>query len=202
MYNLSGVVLQLIILNVIMFLISMFFFGNGGAEFLMLHFPTSEGFRPYQIVSHMFMHAGPLHLLFNMMALAYIGPSLERYWGAQKFLFYYLSCGIGSFLFAFGMNYLMWYLFGKDPYSVSLGASGAVMGLLMAGALITPDRQISLIFPPITLKLKVMVPLIMIIEWFISTRGISTGIGHFAHLGGAFTGLIMIGIWRKFYGRH
>ncbi len=196
MPSITEVVKHLIIINVIMFIIPTLIWGYYGRGVLALHFPLSEGFMPFQFVTSIFMHGDPLHLLFNMYMLYFLGVLLETYWGAKKFLKYYLICGVGASIIALAVNFATYYYSGEIPLP-SLGASGAIFGLLMAAFLSFPEKEVSLIFPPITLKFKVLVPILMGLELYLGLNFQNTGIGHFAHLGGALVGFILIRYWDK-----
>lgn len=198
MLQITDVVKHLIIINVLMFLLATMVLGDN-ARWLYFHTPFAEGFQPFQIVTHMFMHdpRGLGHLFFNMFGLFILGPMLESYWGPKKFLFYYLASGIGALLFSLGIDAYQIYNGGQVMYGASLGASGAVYGVLLAAFMYFPDRELSLIIPPVTLKLRVLVPLLVGFELLMGMRGAATGIGHFAHVGGALTGFLIIMYWRK-----
>lgn len=206
---LSGVVKHLIIINVLVFIGVRIFMPDNWIMFSMF-WPESQLFRPYQIVTHMFMHANPAHLLFNMFGLYMFGSILEYYWGPKKFLTYYLITGFGALI----IHLIFWYfelrelnpqqyqLYLTRPSLVPvagsvLGASGAVFGLLMAYGFLFPNNRIMLLFPPIPMKAKYFVLLFAAIELFSGLGMERTGVAHFAHLGGAFTGLILLLYWRK-----
>ena len=138
----------LLVANIGMFLVTGFFglFQLGGvslgrilAEILPLY-PLGEGFRVWQLVTYMFMHGGLMHLLFNMFALWMFGMELENVWGPRRFLIYYLVCGLGA---AFS-NLLVAPLFGQAGPTV--GASGAIYGVLIAFGMMFPDRPIFVYF--------------------------------------------------------
>ncbi len=193
MIRLTEVVKQIIIINALVFLAQMTF-GNGT---FVLHFPANEAFRPYQLLTHMFMHGGFSHILFNMFSLAMFGPPVESLLGPKKFLFYYLFCGIGA---AFLQLFVVYFQYGYSPevsYGM-LGASGAIFGILAAFGMYFPDVKMQMIFPPVALPAKVMVVLFGIIELTMGFGGFSSGIAHFAHVGGAIFGLLLIFYWRKF----
>ena len=208
----TGVVRHLIIINVLMFIGSLLILGEPrynsmgtdytslGRALLAVFIPGSEHFQPFQIATHMFMHANLMHLLFNMLALYFFGPMIEMVWGARRFLFYYLFCGVGAFLIHTGV---MWWELssqGIDPTTTnfsSWGASGAVFGVLAAYAYLFPNNIISLLFPPISLKAKYFVLIYAGIELLNGINGTSTGIAHFAHVGGALCGFLLILYWYK-----
>lgn len=201
----TDVVKNLIIINVIMFFGTNITLPDGGVALLALHYPASEHFMPIQIVSHMFMHGGIAHLLFNMYALFLFGSALESYWGPKRFLKFYFICGFGAI--ALHMGVWHWELQQYSPqdfetlmqypqYAV-LGASGAVFGLLAGFGTVFPNTVLSLLFPPISLKAKYFVIIYAVIELFLGIGGFQSGIAHFAHLGGALFGFLLVMYWRR-----
>ena len=165
-----------------------------------LFFPTSEYFRPFQIVTHMFMHGSLTHLFFNMFALFMFGPPLEMTWGPKRFLSFYLITGFGALALYLFTQYIEINYFGGHPMSINvpmLGASGAVFGLLAGYGTLFPNNTIQLLIPPIPLKAKYFVLIYAGIELFLGLGRFSTGIAHFAHLGGALFGFLLILYWRN-----
>jgi membrane associated rhomboid family serine protease len=184
--SLPTVVKNLIIINVLVFLGNWLLFHNRFDDMLALYHPSSPFFRPYQIVTYMFMHGSFWHLFFNMFALWMFGVELEHVWGPRRFLVYYLACGLGAAALHFLLS------------SVAIiGASGAVFGILLAYGFMFPNRQLMLLFPPIPLKAKYFVIGYGLIELLSGFNGSSDGIAHFAHLGGMAVGLVLLLIWRK-----
>lgn len=183
----TPVVLNLIIINVLVFLAQMAFDGNTGflTNRLALWHPATGNFRPYELVTHMFTHAGWLHILFNMYALWLFGAMLERNWGAMKFLIFYLACGLGAAVAQ---------LFLVPPGPPAVGASGAVMGLLAAFAYTYPNIQFYIIPFPFAIKAKWIVVAYAAIDLFGGISG-TDGIAHFAHLGGMATGFLLMIFW-------
>jgi membrane associated rhomboid family serine protease len=134
-----------------------------------------------------------MHILFNMLSLAFIAPILETYWGPKKFLTFYLVTGIGAALF----NILMTMLFGVGYFSSMSGASGAIYGVLMGFGMMFPNMEIRLLFPPIPIKAKYLVFLLGGMTFLMSSGSEGGGqVAHFAHLGGIVVAFIMIKIWR------
>ncbi len=190
-----------------------------GRSALALFYPTSTFFRPHQIITHMFMHADLGHLFFNMFAVFMFGSALEAYWGMKRFLNYYLLTGIGAMLFYLGVKAIEIYFLGASPILPlasqtglepdvvqgaasyinvpMLGASGAVFGLLVGYGMLFPNNVIQLLFPPVALKAKYFVMIYAGLELFLGLSGFNTGIAHFAHLGGALVGFLIIMFWRK-----
>ncbi len=213
MYRLTEAVKHLLIINVLMFVGSNLVLGEGipyadtlgeqGVRALMMFPFESEFFRPYQIITHFFMHGSPSHLFFNMFALFMFGPPLETYWGTKKFVFYYISTAIGAMMLYWLVHYLEIQITGIQPsFDVPIvGASGAIFGLLTAYGMIFPNNVIQLIIPPIPLKAKYFVIILAAIELYLGLSGQQTGVAHFAHLGGALFGFLMIMYWRKSQGR-
>lgn len=274
MMNITPVVKQLLILNII------FFIGSQivpiSYEYFSLYYPESVKFKFWQPITHMFMHA-PIymdnfkymnnisHILFNMFGLYSFGSALEHFWGGKKFLFFYISCGLGAALLHIGVNYIEIHsilndlsslkisdsdmnvllnanykgLFDENGkmiagsvntilenakctqeqfnqlsqaigtfQSTAVGASGALYGLLIAFAFMFPNAELALLFIPIPIKAKYFVPVILAIDLFLGFNGQSifgagsTGIAHFAHIGGALTGFIMMWFWRKNQFKH
>ncbi|GAB1397573.1 MAG TPA: rhomboid family intramembrane serine protease [Saprospiraceae bacterium] len=192
MIRLTEVVKQILIINVLVFLAQMTL-GNGS---FVLMYPADEAFRPYQILTHMFMHGGFTHILFNMFSLAMFGPPVEARIGPKKFLFYYLFCGVGAAILQLFVIYLE---FGFTPVQYGmLGASGAIFGILAAFGWYFPNVQMQMIFPPVAMRAKYMVILFGVLELVMGVGGYAQGIAHFAHIGGAVFGLLLILYWRKF----
>jgi len=132
----------------------------------------------WQLVTYLFLHGGFFHILFNMFALWMFGPDLERLWGESEFLKFYFLAGIGAGLF----DVVLTTMFGS-PYSLTIGASGAIYGLLLAFGLTFPDRPIFIWFI-IPIKAKWFVVIIGVIEFYSELSGPGSGIAHLAHLGG------------------
>lgn len=191
--NLTDVVKNLLIINVIVF------FGATSMGFdrhLYLHFPMSDYFEPYQIVTHMFMHSGVGHLFFNMLSLFFLGPYVERFLGSKRFLILYLVSGFGAVLAHMGVDYYQ-YLEGTLQLVPVVGASGAVYGVLLAFAYLFPDVKLMLMIPPIPVKAKYLALGLIAYDLYNGVLRSATGIAHFAHLGGALTGIILVIIWKQ-----
>ena len=217
------VVKNLIIINAIVFLAqNTLGSGSFAAENLFaLHDVNSVYFKPYQLLTYMFMHGGIEHIFFNMFALWMFGSLLENHWGAKRFLQYYIICGLGAGLLHLGVLYLemkpAWDYIRSFPVeeqakyiyengivihdrainSATLGASGAIFGCLAAFGYLFPNSQIYLyfLFP---IKAKWFVLIYGALELWLGVRS-SAGdnVAHFAHLGGALTGIIIVLIWNK-----
>lgn len=177
-----------------------------------LFYPTSVFFKPWQCVTHMFMHGGFWHLFFNMYTLFIFGSVLERVWGAKKFLLFYFVTGLGAALVHTGVEWLQmshWMNQAAEGSIVAtqaihalkmtptVGASGAIYGVLMGYAMLYPDSVLTLIFPPVSLKAKWFVLIFGAIELLTGITGTGGGIAHFAHLGGLIFGFLLMIFWKK-----
>ena len=259
MNNITPVVKQLLIINIIFFIGSQI--PNTNAyELFSMHYPESIKFKYWQPITSMFMHADVMHIFFNMFAVYSFGSTLEHFWGGKKFIFFYISCGLGAILLHTAVNYYQIHsllesisnlnltktdltvLLNSDlsnvfdasgkmmaspvqtilqkaqcnqeqfyviaeanslTRSAALGASGAVYGLLVAFAFMFPNAELSLMFIPIPIKAKFFVPIFMLLYDGLfgilgsSFIGVGSNVGHFAHIGGALTGFIMMWFWKK-----
>ena len=188
MGRMTEVVKHLIGINVVVFLAVYLSPFPSIREYFVLYPAGTPYFKPGQLFTHMFMHGGEMHLLFNMLALYFIGPTVENHMGSRKFLYFYLFSGIGAML-------LHLLIGGNAPV---VGASGAIYGVLAGFAFIFPNTQLMLLFPPIPIKAKYLVTILIVIDLFSGISGTRTGIAHFAHLGGALFGILLILYWRNF----
>ena len=177
-----------------------------------LFYPSSPFFKPWQIVTHMFMHGGFWHIFFNMYTLFIFGCVLERMWGPKKFLLFYFVTGLGAALLHTGVQAveMQVYMSQAAEGSVSavqavhalkmtptVGASGAIYGVLIGYAMLFPDSVLTLIFPPVSLKAKWFVIIFAVIELVTGIFGMGGGVAHFAHLGGMLFGWLLIMYWKK-----
>ena len=144
-------------------------------------------FQPWQLITYMFLHGGFMHIFFNLFVLWMFGQQIEHLWGTKRFVIYYFLTGIGA-----GILHLSLAAGGGVP---TVGASGAVFGVLLAFGMMFPNREIMLIFLPIPIKAKYFVIMIGAFELFAGVSGLQTGIAHFAHLGGLVVGYILIRLW-------
>ena len=181
------VVLNLIIINVLIFMATALLpkAGNTIMEYCALSLGTPF-FHVYQFITYMFLHANFEHIFFNMFALWMFGRTLEYELGQKRFLTYYMVCGIGAAL----IQYLTALAFGEFPL-VLVGASGAVMGLLLAFGVLHPNAVIMLLIPPIPMKAKWFVVIYGVIELFLGWRGVGN-VAHFAHVGGRLWGFLLL----------
>ena len=184
------IVKNLIVINILVFMAtSLLPVGNRIVEFGALSFGT-PWFHTYQYVTYMFLHANLEHIFFNMFALWMFGRTLEWELGSRRFLLYYVICGVGAAL----VQYLVAVLLGELPLQL-IGASGAVMGLLLAFGVLHPNATIMLLIPPIPMKAKWFVVIYAVIELFLGWRGVGQ-VAHFAHVGGMLWGLGLLYYWK------
>ena len=175
-------------------------------RWLGLHYITAQDFYPWQFITYMFMHGNFSHLFFNMFALWMFGYALENYWGSKRFLVYYLITGVGAALIQTGVLALeiRGMTQGLPPFAaqhyinqiVTVGASGAIYGILLAFGMCFPNVPIFLYFF-FPIKAKWFVIIYGVIELFAGIGGTADGVAHFAHLGGMIFGLLLILDWRK-----
>ncbi len=241
MNRISPTVKQLLIINVI------FYFGSSmslNTEFIYslfsLHFPENPDFKFWQLITHMFMHGGILHLAFNMFALWMFGSAIESIFGSRRFIFFYITCGLGAALAQIGFLYYSFYYnldiltnSGYDSQSVlnllmegryntnwgnilgadgllsfntsflatMVGASGAIMGVLVAFGMFFPESKLMLIFFPIPIKAKYFIPGIILLDLFSAITGQAifspSNTAYIAHIGGALTGFLIMYYWKK-----
>lgn len=234
--SIPAVTRHLIIINVLIWLVEVIspnFGANGILRHCGLHYVGAEDFNPAQFITYMFVHDQStfFHVFFNMLTLFFFGPALERLWGARRFLFYYMICGVGAAAVQEFVWALTWSpdflnslsipgvskkdvvemarqgLAANDAHLLSLaaefknmlvtvGASGAIFGILLAFAFCYPNVPMYLFFIPIPIKAKYMVAGYAVIEFFVSTAGRIDNVAHFAHLGGMLFGLILILYWK------
>jgi membrane associated rhomboid family serine protease len=188
MLRLTPVVRNLIIINVIVFVFQSIT-SDTLTGYLALFNRESGNFQPYQLFTYMFAHGGFMHIFFNMLSLAFMGPILEGFWGQKKFLLFYLITGIGAGVF----NFIVEMFIGAGP-GVMVGASGAIYGLLMAFGMIFPNMEVMLLIPPIPIKAKYLVFLLGGLTFLMDRSG---NVAHFAHLGGVVVAFIVIKAWRS-----
>lgn len=203
MRSIPTVTRTLLILNVAAFLIAKVVFGEMAIlgepvlklnYYLGLQYFTSPDFHIYQILTYMFMHGGWEHLFFNMFALWMFGSSVEKAWGTQRFLIFYLVCGIGAGLL---QEVAQFFVYGMNPaLGLTVGASGAIYGILLGFGMTWPENRI-IIFPiPIPIKAKWFVCIYVAIELFSALATTSDGVAHVAHLGGMLFGYLLIRHWK------
>ncbi len=211
MSNVPTVTKNLVIINCIVFA-ACIINRDYMTENFALFYPTSRYFRWWQVVTHMFMHGGFWHIFFNMYTLLIFGSVVERIIGQKKFLFFYFVCGLGAVAMHTGVEYLQMQSFVQgaaigNPVALqnmaiikltpTVGASGAIYGVLIGYAMLFPDARMTLLFPPVTLSAKWMVAVFALIELLTGVTGTLSGVAHFAHLGGMLLGYLMIRCWRS-----
>ena len=224
MSNLTEVVKNLLIINVLVY-IAVNVIQVGAAyvpsqfwnlvDFLGFHYFDSDKFKPFQIVSSMFVHGGVMHILFNMMSLFFLGPMLEQRLGSKNFFSFYFIAGIGAVLFTMLVNAIRVYLMTggvfADPELVNstaslygiynaptVGASGAIAGIFAAFAMYFPNLELMIIPIPFPIKAKYLLMVMVAGSLFLGIANFSgDNIAHFTHLGGMLFGFLMILYWRK-----
>ena len=225
--NISPVVKNILLINIVFYIAQWTF--PAITQNLELYPISSQQFRPWQLATHFFMHStfSIGHIFFNMFALVIFGSQLEKVWGPQRFLSYYIICALGASILHLSVNYLRIHnieaglssedleLFSnsgyeafqkgmnfKDPilaqlnllhHTPMIGASGAIFGLLAAFGYLFPNTELMLLFPPIPIKAKYFVIGYAVLELYLGvSNNPSDNVAHFAHLGGALIGIIIV----------
>ena len=205
MSNVPPAVKNIIIINVLVYLVTSLK-GNFMYENFALFYPTSQFFHWWQPLTHMFMHGGFWHIFFNMYTLLMFGIVLERALGTKRFLIFYFVTGLGAAALHTGVEWIQDQVFIANGAHIAhqilmntptLGASGAIYGVLIGYAMCYPNSRLTLLFPPVTLTAKWFVIIFAIIELGTGVSGIQDGVAHFAHLGGMLFGWLLIRWWRK-----
>ena len=213
--NLPPITKNLLIINLIFFFADIVFqrYGIDLTQLLGLHYLTSDGFHFWQPLTYMFMHAGWSHIFFNMFAVLMFAPALENRWGSKRFLIYYLITGLGAALVQEGVWALQLQsaLNTANPLlaakalawvnqTITIGASGAVFGILLAFGWLFPDIRMFIMFIPIPIRARTLVIIYALIELFSGVfQSAGDNVAHFAHLGGMIFGLFLI-LWWRFRG--
>jgi membrane associated rhomboid family serine protease len=213
MRNLPTVTRYLLIANLMVFLLASLFARTGLDlnNICGLHYVSAQSFHWWQPFTYMFLHADLSHIFFNMFAVWMFAPMIEQEWGARRFAIYYLVCGLGAAV----IQELVWALMLQNMsatygaaalahYSAMLntiGASGAVFGILFAFGWLFPDVPMFILFIPIPIRARVFVIIYALIELFAgmgSVVGLTADhVAHFAHLGGMLFGWLLILYWKK-----
>ncbi len=217
MFKIPPITKNLLLINVLMYFAAVLL-GNSGIDLnnlLGLHFFKSESFAPYQLVTYMFMHANFEHIFFNMLAFWMFGRVLEQIWGPKRYLIFYMVCGIGAGLCQEAVQYIDYVSQGLAQYSVvtdgnirmpmsayldmwtTVGASGAIYGVLLGFGMSFPNERILLLIPPVPIKAKYLVIGYAVLELLLGVGVSNSSVAHFAHLGGMLFGLILILYWRR-----
>lgn len=213
------VVKNLIIINVLVFVAQLVFEKDLGLTAKIGLWPVeSVHFKPYQVATHMFAHSPQIifHILFNMLTLWMFGRVLENVWRPKRFLFFYFACGVGAAIAHLGVDYYQYRevvaaindLKTQGQYDLArqledlpvyaVGASGAVMGVMVAFAFLFPNTELFIMFIPVPVKAKWAITGLVLLDFFggiTPTKG--DNIAHFAHLGGALTGFLIVFFWNK-----
>lgn len=194
-------------------------------KYCALHFYEAKDFNLIQPVTYMFLHGGFLHLLFNMFTLFMFGPMLEYNMGSRRFLTFYMVCGVGAGLVQevvwaltlpdMAINILADYnhvgvsdinralvahpglLADQLNIFTTVGASGAIYGILLAFAMLYPNRPLYMMFIPVPIKAKYMMIIWGGVELLLGLSEASDGVAHFAHIGGMIFGFMLIAYWKK-----
>lgn len=185
MFRLTPIVRNLIIINAIVFVVQQII--PLVTEYLALWNINTPYFKPYQLFTYMFSHGGFMHIFFNMLTLAFLGPILESFWGQNKFVIFYLVAGVGAAVFSVLIDLLT-----HAPGGIMVGASGAIYGLLAAFGMIFPNMEVRLLIPPVPIKAKYLIFLMGGLTFMMDKSG---SVAHFAHLGGALVGFIVVMAW-------
>ena len=217
MNNIPTMTKNLLVVNVLAF-IATFVFERSGVDLtrlLGLHFFLASEFHIYQFITYMFLHGGFTHILFNMFALWMFGSVIERVWGPKKFLFYYICCGVGAGFTQEVVQYITYSMQDIASYQyvdaggikmttdayinlwTTIGASGAVYGILLAFGMIFPNERLFIIPFPFPIKAKWLIVGYIAIELFSAMSGPGDGVAHMAHLGGMLFGFLLIRYWQK-----
>lgn len=212
------ITLNLIIANFVVWLACAILpIGDAIREYGMLYWVGSEKFHLYQFFTYMFLHADFQHMFFNMFSLWMFGRTLEIDLGPKKFLTYFFVCGVGAALLHMGVAAVEWLnvkshiaaeasAMGVSAAQLAnkiftnhamLGASGAVMGVVMSFGVLHPNAMVMLMFPPIPMKAKWFVVIFLVIEFSAGVVGVSDSVAHFAHLGGMLWGWLLLRYWKK-----
>ncbi len=211
MGSIPPVLRTILIINVVVFIAQQVM--PAITEWGSLHYWTSTGFKPHQIVTMMFMHGSIGHIFFNMFSLYIFGSILENYWGGKRFFNFYMICGIIASIITLlsvpfsGAQYIKFLAAHGQDVSIeqymqdygALGASGAIMGVMAAFAYLFPNTEMYMMFIPIPIKAKYLVPGFIAIDLFGGLGYAFQGdnVAHWAHVGGALAGLIIVFIWNK-----
>jgi rhomboid family protein len=183
----------IILANVGVFLLQLLLQQSSALDLFPLYPLQTNLFRPWQLLTYAFMHGSWLHLFFNMFAVFMFGSQVERLFGAKRYLIYYLTCVVGAAL----MHLIVVYFARDLPLAATVGASGAVFGLLLAFGMAYPRQQL-IIFPiPVPIQAWLAVTLYGGMELFLGVTRTASGIAHFAHLGGMATGFVLIRYWQS-----
>lgn len=193
--NITPVTRNIIILNVIVFALANTVFPQMN-DSLAAYFPLSPEFKSWQIITHMFMHGSIMHIAFNMLTLASFGPLLERFLGEKKYILLYFLSGLGAY--ALNSLWIYYEIVSTNQFIniAMVGASGAIFGVVAAFTALYPDAEMMIMFIPFPIKAKILLPIVIVGSVFLGINNVG-GIAHFAHIGGAIVGYILIKIWGR-----
>ena len=220
MRNIPVVTKNLLLVNIIAFVATWILQLRGLDlnDLLGLHFFMAADFQVWQLLTYMFLHSGFTHILFNMFALWMFGVVIENVWGPKKFLFYYISCGVGAGIMQEIAQFFSFYftISAQDPtvgfgelFAIghqlstqlngwtTIGASGAVYAILLAFGMIFPNERIFIFPMPIPIKAKWFVMFYVAIDLFSAMSSSGDNVAHMAHLGGMLFGYLMIRYWNN-----
>ncbi len=222
MNNITPIVKNLLIINVIFFFATWLFQQQGIAleQYLAVFYFDSPNFKIWQPITYMFMHGNLTHIFFNMFALYSFGSILEAHWGAKRFINFYLITGLGALALQWGVQaFEVYQLTGSSVHDLAtltvqnesdlrtlqqiyfgpmVGASGAIFGLLVAFGMLYPNLEMYIMFIPVPVKAKYIVPVYIVLELVLGFSKIEgDSVAHFAHLGGALIGYILVKLWRN-----
>ena len=187
-----------ILVNILVYLLEKVARQSMLVHFALWPLATPEGFfRPWQLVTHAFLHDPDniLHIFFNMFALYMFGPALEQHWGGRRLLGYYFVCVIAAGATQLAVEYA------TRTGEPTLGASGGIFGILLAFAVLFPRARLLLLLPPIPMPAWLFVTLYGVLELFFGVTGTQASVAHFAHLGGMLGGALVLLYWRRRAGR-
>lgn len=191
---LTPITRNIIILNVIIYILSNFIFPQM-YDYLVAYFPLAPQFKSWQIITHMFMHAGIMHIAFNMITFASFGPVLENVLKEKKFLILYFLSGLGAFVLHSLWLYFEMVSTQQIIDARMLGASGAIFGVIAGFTALYPDAKMYIMFIPFPIKAKVLLPIAIIGSLYFGITGGGGNVAHFAHIGGAVVGYFLVKYW-------
>lgn len=193
---LTPITKNLIILNVVVFVLANLIFPPM-YDYLVAYFPLSPNFKSWQIITHMFMHAGIMHIAFNMIALASFGSVLERVLQGRKYVILYFLSGFGALLLHSLWLYYQMISTQEIIDSRMLGASGAIFGVMAGFTALYPNAEMFIMFIPFPIKAKILLPIVIIGSLYFGITGGGGNVAHFAHIGGAIVGYLLVKFWGR-----
>ncbi len=194
--HLTPITRNIIILNVIIYILSNLIFPQM-YDYLVAYFPLAPQFKSWQIITHMFMHAGIMHIAFNMITFASFGPVLENVLKEKKFIILYFLSGLGAFVLHSLWLYFEMVSTQQIIDARMLGASGAIFGVIAGFTALYPDAKMYIMFIPFPIKAKVLLPIAIIGSLYFGITGGGGNVAHFAHIGGAVVGYLLVKYWGR-----